>query len=124
MSEPSESHSSSSSQDKEVFKLGSDLFKKVMTLGAGAAVMTEEVLKAFLQDVKLPKELMTNLLTSAQSTKNEFVQRLSTEIVQTLKEKTDLKELVSEILRKNEFEITIKVKTAPKNNRSSTESTP
>lgn len=91
-----------------------DLVKKVLTVGVGAAFLTEESLRAMVSELKLPKELISNLISTANQTKTEFFSRLSSEVIERLQNKVDPAALVSEILQKNDIEFTVKVKVTPK----------
>lgn len=98
-------------------KMGSkagDLLKKAITVGIGAAFLTEESIRALVGELKLPKELVTNLLAQANSTRSEFLGKFSQEILEKIQSKIDPVELVTEVLRKNDIELTIKIKVNPK----------
>ena len=91
-----------------------DFVRKVLTVGVGTVFLTEEALRGLVSDVKLPKELLTGLLDSASRTKNEFFGKLSEEIMQKVVSKIDPKELVQELLERNEIELNVKVQFKPK----------
>ena len=57
-------------QDKD-FNL-TDTIKKVISVGVGAAFMTEDAIKNILQDVPLPKDILQGLTQSAKATKTEL----------------------------------------------------
>ena len=101
----------------EAGKLGSkagDLLKKAITVGLGAAFLTEESIRSLVGELKLPKELVTNLLHQANSTRSEFLGKFSQEVLEKIQSKIDPVELVTEVLRKNDIELTIKIKVNPK----------
>lgn len=91
-----------------------DILKKAITVGIGAAFLTEESIRALVGELKLPKELVTNLLHQANSTRSEFLGKFSQEIMEKIQSKIDPVELVTEILRKNDIELTVKIKVNPK----------
>ncbi len=91
-----------------------DLLKKAITVGIGAAFLTEESIRALVGELKLPKELVTNLLAQANSTRSEFLGKFSQEILEKIQSKIDPVELVTEVLRKNDIELTVKIKVNPK----------
>ncbi len=91
-----------------------DLLKKAITVGIGAAFLTEESIRSLVGELKLPKELVTNLLQQANSTRSEFLGKFSQEILEKIQSKIDPVELVTEVLRKNDIELTIKIKVHPK----------
>ncbi len=93
-----------------------DLLKKAITVGLGAAFLTEESIRALVGELKLPKELVTNLLAQANSTRSEFLGKFSQEVIDKIQSKIDPVELVTDVLRRNDIEFTIKLKVTPKKN--------
>lgn len=91
-----------------------DLLKKAITVGLGAAFLTEESIRSLVGELKLPKELVTNLLQQANATRSEFLGKFSQEVLEKIQSKIDPVELVTEVLRKNDIEFTIKLKVTPK----------
>lgn len=92
----------------------SELVKKVLTVGVGAIFLTEENLRAMVSEFKLPKELITGVLDSASKSKNEFFAKLSTDVMDRIMERVDVKDLVQELLTKNEIELSVKIRIKPK----------
>lgn len=101
-----------------------DLMKKVLTVGVGALFLTEESLRALVQDFKLPKELLTAVLDSANKTKNEFMRTLSQDVIARVADKVDPTAMIQDLLARNEVEFTVKVNFKPRAKKStgSTES--
>jgi hypothetical protein len=91
-----------------------DLLKKAITVGLGAAFLTEESIRALVGELKLPKELVANLLAQASSTRSEFLGKFSAEMLEKIQSKIDPVELVNEVLRKNDIELTVKIRVSPK----------
>jgi hypothetical protein len=91
-----------------------DILKKAITVGIGAAFLTEESIRALVGELKLPKELVTNLLSQANSTRSEFLGKFSSEMLEKIQSRINPTELVNEVLRKNDIEFTVKVKVTPK----------
>lgn len=91
-----------------------DLLKKAITVGIGAAFLTEESIRSLVGELKLPKELVANLLAQANSTRSEFLGKFSQEILEKIQSKIDPVELITEVLRKNDIELTVKIKVNPK----------
>lgn len=91
-----------------------DLVKKVLSVGVGAIFLTEESLRGLISEMKLPKELIGGILDSASKTKNEFLQKLSTEVLDRVLAHVDPKALAEEILAKNEIELDVKIRFKPK----------
>lgn len=67
------------SRDKKEGLLG-DTLKKVFSVGVSAAFMTEEGIRKYLADLKLPKELLEALLSGANKSKEEITNRVAKEI--------------------------------------------
>jgi hypothetical protein len=57
-----------------------DFMKKAMMAGVGALFLTEEGIRGVVGDLKLPKELLTSLVTQADRTKQELVRTLGEEV--------------------------------------------
>ena len=72
------SGSTSSDEAKGLF---SETLKKVFTTGVSAAFMTEESIRSYLQEVKLPKEILNVIIQSANKSKDDITQKVSKEIV-------------------------------------------
>ncbi|GEM_PF-2537720 len=56
--------------------------KKIFTAGVSGALLSEEMLKSYLAEIKMPKELMQVLLQGAQKSKSEISNRVSQELIQ------------------------------------------
>jgi hypothetical protein len=86
----------------------SDTLKKVFAAGVSAAFMTEESIRAYLSELKLPKEMLGVLLQSAAKTKEEIAARVTNEMV-TLVRKIDLVREFSRFAEEHKFKITAEV---------------
>src|SRR6478672_7680404 len=91
-----------------------EMMKKVLTVGVGAIFLTEDALRGLVSEFKLPKELLGGILESARSTKNEFLQSLSQDVLSKITDKVDPAALLQEFLGKNEIDLQIKVRFKPK----------
>ena len=67
--------------------------KKILTAGVSAAFMTEESIRQFVSEVKLPKEALAMLLQGASKSKDELMNRVSKEIIGTISRIDFVKEL-------------------------------
>lgn len=56
-----------------------DIIKRVVSVGVGAAFMTEESVKSILNDLPLPKDIVTGLVQNAKGAKDEFTHGLRDE---------------------------------------------
>ena len=61
-----------------------DFVKKALTVGVGAIFLTEESLRGLVSEIKLPKEILTGILDSGARTRNEFLSKLSTELIEKI----------------------------------------
>jgi hypothetical protein len=91
-----------------------DLVKKVLTVGVGAIFLTEESVRALVSEFKLPKELLSGVLKSANETKREFLTNLSQDIMSRLTDKIDPTALFKEFLTENELEFHVRLSIKPK----------
>ncbi|NDD91744.1 hypothetical protein EBZ37_06640 [bacterium] len=100
--------------DENLQSKATDFVKKVLTVGMGTLFLTEESLKGLVSEFKLPKELLGGILESANKTRREFLGNLSQELITRVSEKVDARELVKEVLDRNEIEISMKISFKPK----------
>jgi hypothetical protein len=98
-----------------------EMMKKVLTVGVGAAFLTEDVLRGMVSEFKLPKELIGGILEGAGKTKNEFLQNLSRDVLSRVTEKLDPQALLHEVLEKNEIELHVKISFKPKDRKGQSE---
>jgi polyhydroxyalkanoate synthesis regulator phasin len=85
----------------------SDVIKKVVSVGVGAAFMTEESVKNMLNDLPLPKDIVSGLLQNAKATKEEFITQVRDELSQQMS-KVDPKHLLEEVLDNYDVEVEAK----------------
>lgn len=97
-------------KDKKI----SDILKKVVNTGIGAAFMTEEALKNVIGDLPLPKDIVNGLLQNAKQTKEDFISSVKNEL-STYLNKIDLSKEVDRILDHYDLEVTVKFKRKKKN---------
>lgn len=55
--------------------------KKLFTAGVSAAFMTEDAVRAYLAELKLPKEILNMVVQGANKSKDEITNRVSKEII-------------------------------------------
>ena len=91
-----------------------DFVKKALTVGVGAIFLTEESLRGLVSEIKLPKEILTGILDAGAKTRNEFLTKLSTEMIEKISSRVDPEALVHELLENNEFEFTVRMKLRPR----------
>jgi polyhydroxyalkanoate synthesis regulator phasin len=93
------------SDDKDL-KIG-DVIKKVVSIGVGAAFMTEDAVKNVLKDLPLPKEIVNGLLQNAKNAKEDFAEGVRDELGKYLS-KVDPKTLLDEMLDNYDVEVNAK----------------
>lgn len=82
-----------------------EALKKVFAAGVGAAFMTEENIRSYLAELKLPKEFLNVLLSQANRSKEELIQRVGKEIMQIVN-KVDFVSEFSKFAETHRFRIT------------------
>ena len=87
--------------------------KKLFSVGVGAAFMTEESIRNYLADLKLPKEVLGFILQSANKGKEELVTRVSKEIGGLLSH-IDIVGEASKFAENHKFKITAEIEVTPK----------
>ena len=94
-----------------------EMMKKVLTIGVGAIFLTEESLRGLVGDFKVPKELLGGILESASKTKNDFLQKLSQDVLSRVSDKVDPRALLEEFFHRNEIELNMKISIKPKSDQ-------
>jgi hypothetical protein len=87
--------------------------KKIFSVGVGAAFLTEESIRNYLADLKLPKDAISFILQSANKGKEELVNRVGKEIGALLKH-TDFVNEVSRFASNHKFKISAEIEVIPK----------
>ena len=85
-----------------------DTLKKVFAAGISAAFMTEESIRSYLTDLKLPKEFLNVLLQQANKSKEELMGRVGKEITGVLSRIDVVKEL-SKFAENHKFKVTAEI---------------
>ena len=85
------------------------IIKKVVSVGVGAAFMTEESVKKILEDLPLPKEILAGLVQNAKGAKEDFTNGIREEI-RTYLSKVDASKVATDILDRYDVEIEAKFK--------------
>lgn len=95
----------SSVNSEESKGLFGEALKKVFAAGVGAAFMTEENIRSYLAELKLPKEFLNLLLSQANHSKEELIHRVGKEIMQIVN-KVDFVSEFSKFAETHRFRIT------------------
>ncbi len=91
----------------DTLKVG-DALKKLLAAGVSAAFMTEESIRAFVGDMKLPKETLNLLLTGAAKSKEALTTRVGEEISGIIR-KIDFVQEVSRFVEDHKFKINAEI---------------
>jgi len=92
-----------------------DLFKKIISAGIGAAFMTEESIRSYLSELKLPKDVVGMLLQGAQKSKDDLMDRVGNEVIKII-QKIDFVSEASRFVEEHKFRITAEVDVVKKDN--------
>jgi polyhydroxyalkanoate synthesis regulator phasin len=95
-------------QNKKDTSIG-DMIKKVVSVGVGAAFMTEESVKKILEDLPLPKDIVAGLVQNAKGAKEDFTNSIREELRNYLT-KVDASKIASDILDRYDVEVEAKIK--------------
>ncbi len=105
-----------SSQDTkssgETLKLG-EAVRKLISAGLGAAFMTEESVRTYLSDMKIPKDLIQGLLQGAAKSKEELLNRVGNETIRLIS-KIDFVKEASRFVETHKFKISAEVEVIKK----------
>lgn len=113
MVEDDESYQTNEDQEATGPIKASEVFKKLITAGIGAAFMTEESIRAYVGELKLPKEALNFLLQGASKSKDELMDRVGNEIVRIVS-KIDFVSEASKFVEDHKFKISAEVEVIKK----------
>jgi len=86
----------------------SEGIKKLFSVGIGAAFLTEESIRNYLSDLKLPKDVLNVVLQSAAKGKEELVYRVGKEIG-TLISHIDIVKEASKFVESHKFKVSAEI---------------
>ena len=90
-----------------------EMLKKLFMAGMSAAFLTEETIRTFVGDVKLPKETLNLLIAGAKNSKDEVVNRVGREI-SVMIQKIDLVSEFSRFMQDHKFKVQMEIEVLPK----------
>ncbi len=91
--------------------------KKIFTAGVTAAFMTEESIRSYLGEVKLPKEILNLIIQGASKSKEELTNRVGKEVVSMI-QKIDFVKEASRFAETHKFKITAEIEIQKKDEKS------
>src|SRR5690606_121348 len=106
-------------RDESMPKWGETL-KKLVSAGLGAAFMTEEHIRAYLGEVKLPKDVLTMVLQGANKSKEDLLNRIGTETMRLIS-KIDFVKEASRFVEEHKFKVTAEIEVLKKDKPKSKE---
>lgn len=92
-----------------------EVLKKVMSVGLGAAFMTEESVRSALGGLNLPKEVLTTILQGANRSKEDFLNKIGNETIKLLS-KIDFVKEASRFVEEHKFRINAEIEVVKKEN--------
>jgi hypothetical protein len=90
-----------------------EIVKRVMSVGLGAAFMTEESIRNTLGDIKLPKEVLTSILQGASRSKEDFLNKIGNETIKLIS-KIDFVKEASRFVEEHKFHIVADIEVVKK----------
>ncbi|MCH2534485.1 MAG: hypothetical protein MK008_08600 [Bdellovibrionales bacterium] len=90
-----------------------DTLKKLVTAGLGAAFMTEESIRSYVSELKLPKDVMQMLLQGANKSKQELMNRVSNEVIKIIN-RIDFVEEASRFVEEHKFKVSAEIEVIKK----------
>jgi hypothetical protein len=93
-----------------------EALRKVFTTGVSAAFMTEESIRAYLGEIKLPREILNVLIQSANKSKDEITQKVTKEAIAIL-QKVDVVKELSRFAEGHKFKIQAEIEIVKKENK-------
>ena len=93
-----------------------DLVRKLIGAGIGAAFMTEENIRNYISELKLPKEAVNFLLQGAAKSKEELVHRVGTEVIKIIN-RIDFVEEASRFVEEHKFKVSAEIEVIRKDKK-------
>lgn len=99
-------------EDESLPKWG-EVLKRVMSVGLGAAFMTEESVRSALGGMNLPKDVLTSILQGATRSKEEMLNKVGNEVIK-LVSKIDFVKEASRFVEEHKFRINAEIEVVRK----------
>lgn len=99
--------------DNEDLPKWGEMLKRVMSVGLGAAFMTEESVRSALGGMNLPKEVLSSILQGANRSKEEFLNKVGNETIKILS-KIDFVKEASRFVEEHKFRINAEIEVVKK----------
>lgn len=102
-----ESASQNAFEEADIPKWG-EMLKRVVSVGLGAAFMTEESVRNALGGIHLPKEVISSILQGANRSKEDFLNKVGNETVKLIS-KIDFVKEASRFVEDHKFRISAEI---------------
>ena len=100
--------------DSELKTGVSDMLKKIVTTGIGAAFLTEEHIRTLVgKNLALPGEVVNSLLDSANKSKTEITNKVTTELINIINQIDFVKE-ASRFVEEHKFKVSAEIEVVKK----------
>lgn len=109
--------SESGADEAEIPKWG-EMLKRVVSVGLGAAFMTEESVRNALGGINLPKEVISSILQGANRSKEDFLNKVGNETIKLIS-KIDFVKEASRFVEDHKFRINAEIEVVRKEPHSS-----
>lgn len=100
-------------QDDEALPKWGEVLKRVMSVGLGAAFMTEESVRSALGGLNVPKDVLTSILQGATRSKEEMLNKVGNEVIK-LVSKIDFVKEASRFVEEHKFKINAEIEVVRK----------
>jgi hypothetical protein len=100
-----------------------EAIRKLFTAGVSAAFLTEESIRGFVSELKLPKETLNLLLQGASKSKEELMNRVSREVIGIIS-KIDFVKEASRFVEEHKFKISAEIEVTRKESAPASEESP
>ena len=91
----------------------SEGFKKILSAGLSMVMMSEESVRQYLQDVKVPKDAIGTVMKGVSKSKEEIVGRIGSEFTKLI-EKIDVVDELTKFLRENKIKVSAEIEFSKK----------
>ena len=98
--------------DENLPKWG-EMLRRVVSVGLGAAFMTEESVRSALGGINLPKDVLHSILTGANRSKEDFLNKIGNETIK-LMSKIDFVKEASRFVEEHKFKIQAEIEVVKK----------
>ncbi len=99
-----------------------ELVKKVLAVGIGAAFLTEESIRNAVKEIKLPKEIINALLQGAAKSKDDITNKVTNEVIKII-QKIDFVKEASRFVEDHKFKVSAEIEVIKKNDQQRNRST-